>query len=64
MQIDKDTIVSYLRDKGDDQKAQEADKEMPDKVDHEQDSGLLERFGIDPKDLISKVGGGFNALGG
>jgi hypothetical protein len=58
MQIDKDQILGMLRERGDDQKAQEADRELPDQVDPERDSGLLQRFGIDPQELISKFMGG------
>jgi hypothetical protein len=63
MQIDKGQIVALLRSRGDDQNAQQADQELPQQVDTEQHAGLLEKFGLDPQDLISKLGGG-GGLGG
>ncbi len=35
----------------------QADQELPDQVDPERDSGLLEKLGIDPKDLLGNLGG-------
>ncbi len=61
MQIDKAQIISLLRQRGDDSKADQADQELPDQVDTDKDSGLLSKFGIDPKDLLGGLGG---ALGG
>lgn len=58
MQIDKDQILDLLRQRGDGQQAQEAERELPQQVDPERDRGLLERFGIDPQELISKFLGG------
>lgn len=62
MNIDKDQILKLLRSQGDDAKAQQADQELPDKVDTDKDAGLLAKFGIDPMELIKKFGGG--KLGG
>jgi hypothetical protein len=62
MQIDKDQILSLLRSQGDDAKAQQADQELPGKVDTDKDAGLLSKFGIDPMELVKKFGGG--KLGG
>ena len=58
MEIDKDQIVKLLRSKGDDAKADQARRELSDKVDPERDSGLLSRFGIDPQELLGDLGGG------
>lgn len=57
MQIPKDKILEMLKSRGDDAKTQQADKELPDQVDSEKDSGLLSKFGIDPKELIGGLGG-------
>jgi hypothetical protein len=57
MQIPKDQILQLLRDRGDSDQASQAEKELPDEVDTDKDSGLLAKFGIDPGDLISKFGG-------
>ena len=58
MQIDKETVLDLLREQGKTDQAQEAEQELPDQVDTERDSGMLERFGINPQDLISRFGGG------
>jgi hypothetical protein len=58
MQLDKNTIIDFLRQRGDDQNADRADQELPDQVDTEQDAGLLERFGLDPAELMSRFTGG------
>ena len=63
MQIDKDQILQLLRSQGNDQKAQQADQELPGQVDTDQHADLLSKLGLDPMDLISKLGGG-GALGG
>jgi hypothetical protein len=62
MEIPKDQILDLLRQQGKDDKVGEADQQLPDQVDPERDSGLLQKFGIDPADLLSRFGGG--ALGG
>ena len=62
MQIPKEQILDLLRQQGKDDQVGEADSQLPDQVDPEQHAGLLQKFGIDPADLLSKFGGG--ALGG
>ena len=61
MQIDKDQIISLLRQRGDDAKADQAQQELPGQVDTDKDAGLLSTLGIDPSDLMGGLGGG---LGG
>ena len=56
MEIPKDQILQLLRDRGDDDKAQQADKQLPDQVDTDQHSDLLEKLGIDPSDLLGTIG--------
>lgn len=56
MEIDKKKIVDMLKDQGDSEKAQQADSELPDKVDTEKDKGMLDKLGVDPSKLI----GGFS----
>ena len=58
MQIPKEQILELLRSRGDQDKANQAEGELPDQVDTEQDAGLLEKFGINPSDLLGQVGGG------
>jgi hypothetical protein len=62
MNIDKDQILQLLRSQGDDDKAQQADQELPGQVDTDRDAGLLSKFGLDPMELVKKLGGG--GLGG
>jgi hypothetical protein len=58
MQIPKGKILELLRSRGDDQKAQEADQELPDTVDSEKHGDLLSKYGIDVGDLAGKLPGG------
>lgn len=65
MQIDKDMILNLLRQQGDSGKADQAQSELPDKVDTDQHADLLSKFGLDPQDLIAKLaGGGGGGVGG
>jgi hypothetical protein len=57
VQLDKDTIVNFLRERGDNDQADKAAQELPDQVDHEQHAGLLSKFGVEPKELLGKIGG-------
>jgi len=63
MQIDKAQILDLLRNAGDHGKADQADQQLPQQVDTEQHAGLLQQLGIDPADLLGKLGGG-GGLGG
>ncbi|CAN5468762.1 hypothetical protein BH23ACT6_BH23ACT6_09980 [soil metagenome] len=56
MEIDEQRIVDMLRERGDNDKAPQADSELPDKVDTDKDQRTLEKFGINPSDLT----GGFS----
>lgn len=57
MEIPKDQILQMLRDRGDHDKAQQADEQLPDKVDHEEHSDLLGKLGINPSELLGGLGG-------
>lgn len=61
MNIDKSQIIDLLRSRGDDSKADQAERELPGTVDTEKDQGLLEKLGINPQELLGGLGGG---LGG
>ncbi len=56
MQFDKQQIIDLIKNRGDHQQAQQADQELPEKVDTDQHSGLLSKFGIDAKDLPGGIG--------
>jgi len=58
MEIPKDKVLDLLRQRGEHDKAEQADQELPDKVDPERDSGLLSKFGVEPAELLRKFGGG------
>jgi hypothetical protein len=60
MEIPKEKILQMLRDRGADDKVQQAEQELPDQVDPEQHADLLKKFGIDPQDLL---GGGLGGIG-
>ena len=65
MNIDKETILNMLRSNGQDADADRAQQDLPDQVDTDQDAGMLQRFGINPADLIAKLtaGGGQGGIG-
>jgi hypothetical protein len=57
MEIPKDKILELIREHGQSDKAGEAEQQLPDQVDPERDAGLLQKFGIDPQDILGKLGG-------
>jgi hypothetical protein len=57
MEIPKDQVLQFLKERGDSQQATQAEQELPDQVDTDKDASLLSKFGIDPQELISKYGG-------
>ena len=56
MQIPKEQILEFLRSRGQQDKAQQADQELPDQVDTDRDSNILERLGINPQELPGQLG--------
>ena len=64
MNIPKDKVIELIRDRGDQDQAQQAERELPDQVDTDQDADLLQRFGINPQELLSKIGGDIPGLSG
>ena len=58
MQLDKNMILDLLRERGQGDQASQAEQELPDQVDTDKDGGLLQKFGLDPQDLIQKFMGG------
>jgi hypothetical protein len=58
MEIPKDKIVELLRERGQNDRADQADSELPDQVDPQEHAGLLSKFGIDEQDLAGKLPGG------
>ncbi len=64
MQIDKSQILDMLKQQGKTSEAQQADQELPSQVDPQQHAGLLQKFGLNPQDLIAKFMGGGGGLPG
>ena len=57
MEIPKEQVLELLRNRGENDKADQAQGELPDQVDPERDRGILEKLGIDPGDLAGNLGG-------
>ncbi|MGI8412335.1 MAG: hypothetical protein ACR2QA_07540 [Solirubrobacteraceae bacterium] len=57
MEIPKEQILQMLRDRGDHDKAQQADQQLPEQVDPEQHSDLLGKIGVDPSEIVGGAGG-------
>lgn len=57
MKIDKAQIIELLKARGQHDQAQQADGELPDKVDTDQHQGLLDKYGINIADLAGKIPG-------
>jgi len=58
VQLDKNMILDLLRERGQGDQASQAEQELPDQVDTDQHAGLLQRFGLDPKELLGRFAGG------
>jgi hypothetical protein len=62
MQIDKEQVLELLRSKGEDERVEQAERELPDQMDTDDHADLLSTYGLGPQELVSKLGGG--PLGG
>jgi hypothetical protein len=58
MEIPKEKIIELLRGRGEQERAAQAERELPDQVDTQRHAGLLSKFGIDVQDLAGKLPGG------
>lgn len=56
MKISKQKVVDLLKERGDHDKATQAESDLPDNVDTENDQGTLEKLGVKVSDLT----GGFS----
>ena len=61
MQINKQQLIDLLKNRGNTDKVQLAQDELPNTIDTDKDSGLLAKFGVNAQDLMGKLPGG---LGG
>jgi hypothetical protein len=64
MELDKQQVVDFIKDNADSDKADQARSELPDKVDTDKHGDLLAKYGVQPQDLLGKLGGGVGNLGG
>jgi hypothetical protein len=62
VEIPKAMIVERIRAEQGAEKANEADGELPDKVDTEENANLLQKYGLDPAQL-GDIAGGNPAVG-
>jgi hypothetical protein len=62
MEFDKNQVLELLRSQGDNAKAQQADKELPDRVDPQKHAGILSQLGVEPQELMGKLGGGLGGM--
>ena len=58
MEIPKEAILNFLRERGESDRAAQAEQELPDQVDTERDAGLLGRFGVDTQEVVGRLPGG------
>lgn len=58
MQIDKDQIIQFLQERGQNSEADQAQQNLPQQVDTDQHAGLLAQHGLPVEDLLGKFGGG------
>jgi hypothetical protein len=62
MEIPKEKVLELIRQQGNSDQAGKAEQQLPDQVDPERDSGLLQKFGLEPQDVLSKLGGNIPGL--
>jgi hypothetical protein len=55
MELDKQFVIGELRKLGQEQQIQHALQELPEKIDHNQHAALLQKFGLDPGELVAKA---------
>ena len=56
-EIPKNQILQLLHDRGDHEKAEQADQQLPDQVDPGQHNDLLAELGVKPSELIGDIDG-------
>ena len=56
MELKKQTVVDFIKDRGDEGRVAEAEEILPDEVDTERDEALLARLGVEADDLDDEAG--------
>ena len=54
MQFDKQTVIDLIKEQMGSEHADRAAQQLPDQVDHEQQADVLQQFGVNPQDLMTK----------
>jgi len=57
MELNRDELVSQLRAAGHGDRADRAERELPEKVDKDEHKGLLDKIGVDDS-ILDKLPGG------
>ena len=57
-QIPKAMVVEQIKSRAGAEKASQADKELPDKIDTDTDTEILRKYDLDPQELLDAFGGG------
>jgi hypothetical protein len=55
VEIDKESVLKLIRERGDDEQTNQAENELPDRIDTERGAGLLRQFGVDAQDLTGGI---------
>jgi hypothetical protein len=55
MEIDKSKVLQVLRSRGLDVRADWVERELPDRIDTDLNTGILATLGIDPADLADRT---------
>ena len=55
MDIPKEKVLELLRSRGDQDKVDQAEKELPNHVDPDRDLELFARLGLEPSELLGKL---------
>ena len=57
MQIPKSQVLDFIRERAGGEQASQAEQELPEQVDTDRDVGLLQKYGVNPQDLMGQLGG-------
>lgn len=63
MQIERRAIVRLLKEDGRPDRAEAAERDLPERLDHERDAALLEAYGLDPQSVLLRFTRGRGTLG-
>jgi hypothetical protein len=54
MQFDKQTVIDLITERMGSEHADRAAQQLPDQVDHEQHADVLQQFGVNAQDLVTR----------